>query len=45
MASVIAGASNEAQVVANVAAPGWQLSDEDRDAVDALVPPPSRAAH
>jgi aryl-alcohol dehydrogenase-like predicted oxidoreductase len=45
MASVIAGASNEAQIVANVSAGGWQLTGDDLHAIDAIVPPPSTTAH
>jgi aryl-alcohol dehydrogenase-like predicted oxidoreductase len=45
MASVIAGASNEAQIVANVAAGGWKLTDDELRAIDAIVPPPPTAAH
>ena len=37
VASVIAGATSPEQVVANVAAAGWSLTDEDRARVDALV--------
>jgi aryl-alcohol dehydrogenase-like predicted oxidoreductase len=39
VASVIAGATRPEQVVANVAAGGWQLSDEELAEVDALAAP------
>ena len=37
VASVIAGATKPEQVAANVDAAGWQLSEEDRAEVDAIV--------
>ncbi len=42
VASVIAGATTSEQVVANVAASTWQLSETDLAAVDAIVPLPQR---
>jgi aryl-alcohol dehydrogenase-like predicted oxidoreductase len=38
VASVIAGATSAAQVTANVAAGGWQLSEQEATEVDALAP-------
>ena len=43
VASVIAGATKPEQIVANVAASTWQLTDADRAAVDAIVAPTSSA--
>ena len=40
VASVIAGATGSAQVAANAAAADWELSDQDREALDAVVPSP-----
>lgn len=37
VASVIAGATRPEQVAANAAAAGWQLTDEERAAVDAIL--------
>lgn len=37
VASVIAGATKPEQVAANVAAAGWQLTDEDRAEVDTIL--------
>ena len=37
VSSVIAGAMNEEQVVANAATADWMLSPEERDAVDAIA--------
>jgi aryl-alcohol dehydrogenase-like predicted oxidoreductase len=45
IASVIAGASNEAQIAANVAAGNWTLSHADRQAIDEIVPPPHPGGH
>ena len=39
VASVIAGATRPEQVASNVAAAGWELSDEEMAAVDRIVPP------
>lgn len=41
VASVIAGATKPEQVVANVAAAAWPLTDADVSAVDTIVPPPA----
>jgi aryl-alcohol dehydrogenase-like predicted oxidoreductase len=43
VASVIAGATKPEQVVANVSAADWVLTDEDLEAVDRIAPPPSLA--
>jgi aryl-alcohol dehydrogenase-like predicted oxidoreductase len=40
VASVIAGATKPEQVMSNVAAATWQLSNADLDAIDTIVPPP-----
>ena len=45
VASVIAGASNRAQLEQNVAATGWQLRPEDLSEIDAISPPPPRMVH
>jgi aryl-alcohol dehydrogenase-like predicted oxidoreductase len=45
VASVIAGASNRAQLEQNVAATGWALSAADMAELDAISPPPPRMVH
>ncbi len=42
VASVIAGATKPAQIEANVAAAGWDLTPEDRAEVDAVLEVPIR---
>jgi aryl-alcohol dehydrogenase-like predicted oxidoreductase len=39
VASVIAGATSQEQVLSNVAAADWQLTEEDMAGMDALLPP------
>jgi aryl-alcohol dehydrogenase-like predicted oxidoreductase len=41
VASVIAGATSADQVVSNIAAASWRLSDDERAAVDEIIPPPN----
>jgi aryl-alcohol dehydrogenase-like predicted oxidoreductase len=38
VASIIAGATSAAQVVANVASSNWQLTAAELQAIDALAP-------
>ena len=40
VASIIAGATRPEQIIANVASAEWELSAEDRTALDAIVPSP-----
>jgi aryl-alcohol dehydrogenase-like predicted oxidoreductase len=41
VASVIAGATRPEQVIANVRAADWVLTEEELQAVDRIAPPPS----
>jgi aryl-alcohol dehydrogenase-like predicted oxidoreductase len=45
VASVIAGASNRAQLEQNIAATGWALSAEEMAELDAISPPPGAMVH
>jgi aryl-alcohol dehydrogenase-like predicted oxidoreductase len=43
VASVIAGATRAEQVIANVRAAEWVLTDEELEAIDRIAPPPRPA--